>query len=181
MNDNKNSFQHRPGLDDRQKAERKLCRLFKSFGVDALAERDRLIDPFMDRALPFWRPHSGSDFAALALQEAKADLETWFATLLETHLEDRGSAVMAGRAAYLMCNGPSEWADQLLAPVDSLPEAFVFALTEGMPSALPPSELGEMRHQPYEAWSPSAFMARAIPANSGLLQSFGWRGTETPR
>ena len=181
MNNNNVSFQNHLSLDDRQAAERKLCRLFKSFGIDALADRERLIDPFLDRALLYWRPHSGSDFAALALQEANADLETWFATLLETNVEDRGSAVLAGRAAYLMCNGPSNWADQLLAPIDSLPEAFVAALAEGMPSALPPSELGEMRHQPYEAWSPTAFVARAIPANGGLLQSFGWRGTETPR
>ena len=32
MNDNNASFRHHLTLDDRQAAERKLCRLFASFG-----------------------------------------------------------------------------------------------------------------------------------------------------
>ncbi|MEM7041460.1 MAG: hypothetical protein AAF543_01485 [Pseudomonadota bacterium] len=170
MNDNSASFQDHPSLDDRQAAERKLCRLFKSFGVDALARSDRLITPYLDRAAAFWRPHSGADFAALALEEAKADLETWFAALLAGKLEDRTDAIMTGRAAYLLCNGTTKWADQLLAPLGSLPEAFVDALIDHAPSAVPPSDLGEMHHQPYEAWSPASSVLRALPANGGLMQ-----------
>lgn len=175
------SFHGQPDLDERQAAERKLCRLFKSFSVDALAHRDRLIDPYLDRAAVFWRPHSGSNFGALAVQEAKADLETWFVALLGDRLEDRGSAIMTGRAAYLMCRGPSCWADQLLAPLESLPQAFTEALSDQTTSAVPPSELGEMHHQPYQAWSPTALMSRALPVDGGLFQNLGWRGTGTSR
>ena len=69
MNDNNASFRHQLTLDDRQAAERKLCRLFGSFGIHAQAMRDRLIDPYLERAAAFWRPNSGADFAALAIQE----------------------------------------------------------------------------------------------------------------
>ncbi|MDH3663114.1 MAG: hypothetical protein OEU92_24345 [Alphaproteobacteria bacterium] len=170
MNDNNASFQGHPSLDDRQAAEQKLCRLFKSFGVDALAARDRLIDPYLERAATFWRPQSGLDFAALALQDVEADLEAWFAALLGERLEDRAAAVMTGRAAFLMCGGPSRFADQLLQPVASLPAAFVEALSAQAPCAVPEDELGEMHHQPYEAWSPTALMVRALPLERGLLQ-----------
>ena len=181
MNDSSVSFHDRPSLDDRQRAERKICRLFKSFGIDAIADRDRLIDPYLDRAAAFWRPHAGFDYAALTLQEAEQDLKTWFEALLGERLEDRAGAIMTGRAAFLMCGGPSRWADQLLRPLESLPEAFVDAFVEQSPSAVPPSDLGEMRHQPYEAWSPTAFVARTLPANGGLFQSLGWRGIGTSR
>jgi hypothetical protein len=170
MNDNNASKNGQPGLDDRQTAERKLCRLFQSFGVDALASRARLIDPYLTRAAAVWRPHTVANFAALAVQEAKADLEAWFASLLEETLEDRAAAVMTGRAAFLMCDGPGRWGDQLLLPQASLEQAFIDALREHAPSAVPPSELGEMHHQPYVAWSPSTLVFNPFPAERGLLQ-----------
>ncbi|MGI9489901.1 MAG: hypothetical protein ACR2RF_29245 [Geminicoccaceae bacterium] len=189
MNDKNASFSDRPSLDDRQAAERKLCRLFKSFGVNALVVRDRLIDPFLDRATTLWRPHVGIDFATLAVREAEADLESWFTTLLGEVLEGRAGAMMIGRAAFLMCDGPAQFADQLLLPVESLPAAFVSAMGDHVPSAVPPSEMGEMHHQPYEAWSPSTMVARALPMERGFFQglaglvrrnegstSFSWRG-----
>ncbi|NJO38788.1 MAG: hypothetical protein HC871_15770, partial [Rhizobiales bacterium] len=52
MNDNNASSHGQVSLDDRQAAERKLCRLFQSFGIDALATRGRLIDPYLDSAPP---------------------------------------------------------------------------------------------------------------------------------
>lgn len=178
-----------PSLDDRQAAERKLCRLFKSFGVDASDHRDRLIDPYLDRAVALWRPHASVDLAALALREAETDLESWFTAMLGQALEDRASAVMIGRAAFLMCDGPARFADQLLLPLESLEDAFVSEMIEHMPCPVPPSELGEMHHQPYEAWSPAAMMARALPIERGLIQGlaglvrrdegaagFSWRG-----
>ncbi|MGI9433932.1 MAG: hypothetical protein ACR2Q4_03735, partial [Geminicoccaceae bacterium] len=55
-----------PNLDDRQAAERELCRLFQSFGINATEARDRLIDPFIERATQFWRGHVGPDLAVLA-------------------------------------------------------------------------------------------------------------------
>ncbi len=181
MNDKNASFIARPGLEDRQAAERKLCRLFKSFGVEAAARRDQLIDPFLDRAATLWRPNANIDFAALAAREAEADLEAWFADLLGETLEDRASAVMAGRAAFLMAGGPARFPDLLLMPIESLPTSFEDAITDHAPSTVPPSELGEMHHQPYEAWSPTAFVARALPSEGGFFQSLGWRSTETPR
>ncbi|MEZ5931319.1 MAG: hypothetical protein R3F54_05115 [Alphaproteobacteria bacterium] len=170
MNDKNASVHGHPSLDDRQAAERKLCRLFQSFSVDALASRERLIDPYLDRAATFWRPHTGANFAALAAQEARADLEAWFAALLGDALEDRAAAVMTGRAAFLMCGAPGRWADQLLQPFEDLDAAFVDALQDHAPSAVPPSELGEMHHQPYVAWSPSVAVFKALPTERGLFQ-----------
>ncbi len=170
MNNKNASLNDHPSLDDRQAAERKLCRFFKSFGIDASAHRDRLIDPYLDRAASLWRPHASTDFAALALREAEADLETWFAAMLGQALEDRASALMIGRAAFLMCGGPTRYSGLLLLPVETLPDAFVSAISDHAPSAVPSSDIGEMHHQPYEAWSPSAMVARALPIDRGLFQ-----------
>lgn len=170
MNDKNASYRGHSSLDDRQAAERKLCRLFKSFGIDALPARGRLIDPYLDRAVAIWRPHTGTDFAALAVEEAEADLEEWFAAILGDVLEDRAAAVMTGRAAFLMCSGPVRWADQLLAPIEGLNKAFVAALIDHAPTAVPPSELGEMHHQPYEAWLPSTSSFRSLPLERNFFQ-----------
>jgi hypothetical protein len=170
MNDNNASFRHQLTLDDRQLAERRLCRLFKSFSVDALDQRDRLIDPYLERAAGFWRPHTGANFAVLAGQEADADLETWFTALLGDALEDRALAVMTGRAAFLLCSGPERWADQLLCPIDELEPAFVEAIRDHVPASVPPSELGEMHHQPYAAWSPGDMVSRALPLDRSFFQ-----------
>ena len=191
MNDKNASFSCDPSLEDRQAAERKLCRLFKSFGIDAPLARDRLIDPYLDRAAAFWRPHAGIDFAKLALEEAEADLQNWFVALLGDCLDDRNTALMTGRAAFLMCDGSSRFADLLLMPVKDLPASFVAAMLDQAPAAVPPSEIGEMHHQPYQAWSPTSALARALPIErGGMLQSlsglvrrdagagvFGWRNT----
>lgn len=177
MNDNNNaSFERHPDLNDRQAAEKTLCRFFKSFGLDALAERDRLIDPFLDRAGAYWRPNAGLDFAALALQEAEDALETWCADVLGEQLEDRAAAIMTGRAAFLMCRGPKRFQDQFLRSVDALDAAFIEAMIDHAPRAVPPSELGEMHHQPYEAWSPSAVVAYALPPIERVA-GFSWRNT----
>ena len=175
MKNNNASFKDRPSLEDCQAAERKLARFYKSFGIDALSMRDRLIDPFMDRAAAYWRPHAGLDFAALVQQEAEDELESWFAAIFGERLDVPGTAVMTGRAAFLMSGGPARFKDQLLRPIESLEDAFLHALIEHAPSAVPPSELGEMHHQPYEAWSPTAMMARALPIER--VAGFSWRNT----
>ena len=171
MNDKSASFDDHPALEDRQAAERKLCRLFKSFGIDAMSQRDRLIDPYLDSAAALWRPHASVDFAALAAREAEADLEVWFTALLGETLEDRASAVMTGRAAFLMSGGPEHFSDLLLLPIEELPVAFARAMNDQAPSAVPPSEFGEMHHQPYDAWSPASMMPRGLSSEGGLFQS----------
>ncbi len=189
MNDQNASYSDLPSLDDRQAAEQKLDRLFKSFEINAFAYRGRLIDPYLDRAAALWRPRAHEDFATLAVREAEADLEIWFAALLGDRLEDRSSSLMTGRAAFLMCSGPKHFADLFLEPLESLPAAFVAALTDHVQSAVPPSEFGDMHHQPYEAWSPTALVANTLQIEGGMLQGlaglirrdergsgFSWRG-----
>jgi hypothetical protein len=163
MNNNNASSRSLPNTEERQVAEQKLCHLFRSFGVDAAAERERLIDTFLDQAANFWRPQAGYDLGKLAVEEAETALESWFTALLEDRFGELDSAVMVGRAAFLMCDGPDSWSDQLLQPLETLPAAFVKALRDSAPSAVPPSDMGEMHHQPYEAWSPTAAFASAIP------------------
>lgn len=194
MNDKEDvSGRHHPGLGEWQEAERKLCRLFKSFGVDALEARDRLIDPYLDRALTFWRSHSGLEFTALTVEEAHSDLEIWFRSLFGDQLASEGSAIMIGRAAFLMCGGAKRWGDVLLQPVDDLADAFVAALRQHAPQAVPPSEMGDMHHQPYEAWSVPAMLAKALPIDRPVVPGFGslirrdgrgfafnWRDTGSP-
>lgn len=170
MNKKRASLRDQLSLDDRQAAERKLNCLFRSFGIDASASREKLIDPYVKRAALSARAPGGPDVAALAVQEAETDLEDWFAALLGDKLEDWSTAVMIGRAAFLMCDGPTRWADQFLKPLESLDDRFVKGIADHAPSAVPPSNLGEMRHQPYDAWLPSLAALRAKAANGSLFQ-----------
>lgn len=172
MNNNVSS-RHHPNLDDRQAAERKLCRLFQSFGIDAMAASDRLIAPFIDRAAQFWRSHGGLDLASLALEEAEADLRAWFADLLHLEEGDERTALTTGRAAFLISGGPKRFADMFLRPKDALSLEFLDALRDHAPLAVPPSDHGEMKHQPYETWSLRHVVARAMPVDKGPMQGLG--------
>jgi hypothetical protein len=162
-----------PNLDDRQAAERKLCRLFDSFGINAADARDRLIDPFIDRAIQFWRGHVGPDLAVLAFDEAEFDLRAWFVEILGDEEAIGDSPVMIGRAAFLMCGGPERWSTWLLSPVAGLPAEFLDDLRAHVTTAVPPSDIGEMDHQPYESWSIPNMVARALPLDQRLIQGFG--------
>lgn len=187
---NNASGRHLLDLASRQTAERKLCRLFQSFGIDPLAERARLIDSYIDRARTFWQTHAGLDIGTFAVDEAKADLAAWFSALLGDQKGGEGSPVMVGRAAYLMCDGPVRWPQLLLAPLEDLPAEFVEALRREALTPIPPSEDGDMAHQPYDAWSLHDMVLRMLPVDRHLVQGlaaairrdgrilgFGWRNT----
>lgn len=181
MNNNNVSGRHHPNLDDRQAAERKLCRLFQSFGIDAMAVADRLIDPFVNRAAQFWRSYGGLDLASLALDEAEFDLRIWFADLLGHDDENERAPLMTGRAAFLMCGGPKRFAAMFLRPRDELSVDFLDAMRHHLPIAVPPSEHGDMHQQPYEAWSLRHVIAKAMPIDKGMIMiqrlGFGWRNS----
>ncbi len=188
-NDNA-SGRHHLDLASRQAAERKLCRLFQSFGIDPEAERARLIDSYVDHALAFCQTHAGLDIGAFAVDEARADLAAWFKALLGDQTGVEGSPIMIGRAAYLMCDGPTRWPHLLLAPLEDLPAEFVRALRREALAPIPPSEDGDMAHQPYDAWSLHDMALRMLPVDRHLVQGltamlrrdgrvlgFGWRNT----
>ena len=182
MKNNNASDRHLPGCDELDIAERKLRRLFLSFGIDAELQRDRLIDPYIKRAAQYGRRQSEADLARLTIDEVNIDLGDWFNRLLDDRLGGLDSPVMVGRAAFWMCGGPDKWQDQLLRSPDALDASFVMALRESAPNAVPPSDAGDMHHQAYEAWSPTAALARALPVDRGLFSSFQslfWRGTDT--
>ncbi|MGI9452254.1 MAG: hypothetical protein ACR2QH_16685 [Geminicoccaceae bacterium] len=167
------SSRHHPNLDDRQAAERELCRLFKSFGIDAMAAPDRLIAPFIDRAAQFWHSHGGLDLASLALEEASVDLRAWFGDLLSHEEGGERAALTTGRAAFLLSGGPKRFADMFLRQKDELSVEFLDAIRNHVPLAVPPSDHGDMKHQPYEAWSFRHVVAKAMPIDKGLMQGLG--------
>lgn len=172
-NNNSVVSQHHPSVDDRQAAERKLCRFFMSFGINAMVERERLIDPFIMRAIQFWRAHGSLDLASLALDEAEIDLRAWFAGIFDQDGEDADRSMMTGRAAFLMCGGPKHFLDLFLLPVDALPSGFIDMMRHHAPVAVPPSDLGEMHHQPYEAWSLRHVLAKAGPFERSMMHTLG--------
>ena len=174
MNNNNNApGWHHPNLDDRQAAERKLCRLFASFGIDAMTARERLIDPFIMKAAQFWRGHSGLDFAALAQDEAEMALTAWFTDIFAVDDQSEPASVVMGRAAFLMCDGPDRFADLFLVSIEDLPAEFVAMMRRHAPMLLPPSDQGEMNHQPYEAWSVRHVLAKASPVDKSFMQALG--------
>ena len=79
------------------------------------------------------------------LQRKKLKLISRIGSLLYSaqRLESRALAVMTGRAAFLLCDGPKCWAEEFLAATDTLNPAFVEALVEQAPSSVPPSELAK--------------------------------------
>jgi len=160
-------------LDDRQAAERKLCRLFSSFGIDAMADRERLIVPFVVRAAQFWRGHHGVDFASLVLDEAEIELKAWFAEIFDVENVDGRTALVTGRAAFLMCDGSMRFSSLFLLPVDDLPNDFIQAMRDHAPLSVPPNDVGDMHHQPYEAWSIRHVVAKAVPIDKSMTQMFG--------
>jgi len=168
--------------EERHIAEKKIGYLFQSFGINAETQRDRLIYPYLDRAAQYGRRQSQSDLARFAIEEVEADLDRWFGAILEDQLGELDSPVMVGRAAFWMCDGPNRWSDQLLLSQDELAAPFVAALRDSTPNAVPPSDIGEMHHQPYEAWSPTSALTRALPFERGSLisnmQNLLWRDTD---
>jgi hypothetical protein len=194
-NNNSPASRHHPGLDHRQAAERRLCRLFASFGIDALLARERLIDPFIERAGEFRRSHRSLDLATLAADEAEMELGRWFTALIGLDEAEAGSlpasgALMTGRAAFLMCAGPARFADMFLRPLDELSAEFIAAVRDHAPLAVPPSEHGDMHHQPYQTWSLRHVLAWAVPVDRSMMPmwglvfrrdgrnlGFGWRNT----
>ena len=181
MRNNNASDRNLLDSEECQIAEQKLCHLFRSFGIDAKRQRDRLIDPYIERAAQYGRRQSALDLARWAVDEVYIDLDHWFSTVLDDRLGELDDATMVGRAAFWMCGGPAQWSDQLLRSPDDLPASFMSALRGSAPRSVPPSDLGEMHHQPYEAWSPTAALTRRLPVDRGLIssiQSFFWRGTD---
>lgn len=162
---------HHPSLDHLEAAERKLSRFFGSFGIDAMTSRERFIDPFVARAARFWRAHGGLDFASVALEEAEAEVQDWLSGILESDEADQRATLMAGRAAFLMCGGAKRFQSEFLMPVDVLPDDFVAAMRRHAPKTVPPSDYGDMHHQPYEAWSFRHVMGTA-PFDRGMMQGF---------
>ena len=172
MNDNNMAGLRHLNLDDRQAAERKLSRLFGSFGIDAMAARERLIDPFISRAAQFWRGHHGGDFASLVMDEAEIELQAWFTRILGAEDENGRMSLMTGRAAFLMCGGARRFSDLFLLPIEDLPGDFVQAMRDHAPQAVPPNDDGEMHHQPYEAWSIRQVVAKAMPIDRSVMPAF---------
>ncbi|MGH1479900.1 MAG: hypothetical protein ACRBM6_14480 [Geminicoccales bacterium] len=174
MNNNNNVVsRHHPSLTDRQAAERKLCRFFASFGIDAMLAHERLITPFIKRAEQFWRAHGGADLASLALEEAEIDVTAWFADVLDLAPPHDRTSVVIGRASFLMCGSLERSIDLFLMPVEDLPNDVISAMRRRAPSAVPPSIEGDMHHQPYEAWSVRNVLPKVAPFDKGIAQTFG--------
>lgn len=174
MNHKKNAVsRHVPNLDDRQAAERTLCKYFSSFGIDAIVDRERLIDPFIERAAQFWRGSHGANFASLALDEAETAAGIWFADVLAFDHRDEPTSVMTGRAAFMMCDGPTCFAHLFLLPIDQIPAEFIDIMRHHAPITTPPSDQGDMHHQPYEAWSLRRAAAKAPSIDKWFIQLIG--------
>lgn len=172
---NKNGVvsRYQPNLDERQAAERKLCRFYASFGINAMADPERLIAPFLIRAEQFWRAHGETELAALALEEAEIDVTAWFAEILGMDTPHEHTSLMAGRAAFLMCDDQEHHAELFLMPVEDLPEDFIAEMRDNAPSTVPPSIYGDMHHQPYEAWSVRHVMPKPASFDKGMVQALG--------
>ncbi len=172
-NNNNLVSRYHPSLDDQQAAEGKLCRFFASFGVDAMVERERLIDSFILRASRFRRSHGGFDLASLALDEAEIEVRAWFAKVFGIDDSDERTLLMTGRAAFLMCGGEKRFSSLFLTPIEDLPTGFIKAMHDHAPAAVPPHDLGDMHHQPYEAWSFRHVMMKAVPIDRSLMHALG--------
>ncbi|HET6518533.1 MAG TPA: hypothetical protein VFG47_01770 [Geminicoccaceae bacterium] len=164
-----------------REAERLLGHYFEGFGLSDPHRLDRLVDDTLAR-VPLRR--AGDDVAAAALAAAEARVAAWFARVLgrgERPEEEQRAAALAGRAAFLLCDGPTAWPDAFLS--ERPPQAFVAALRLAAPEPTPPPEPSVMPAQDLRPWSTAdlvptatARAVRPLHAALGVLLSLAhWR------
>jgi hypothetical protein len=156
----------------RQDVERRLAHYFSSFGLTDPQRLDHLIgDVLAD--VPFRQAND----ADAALKAAETHVAAWFAQVLGV-AGDAAATVVAGRAAFLLCNGPARWQRAFLR--NPPPKAFFAAMQRATveptptpaPCAMPPQEL--------EFWSVADLLQcwRNRPARvtfGSLLSLMHWR------
>jgi hypothetical protein len=173
-----------------REAERLLGHYFEGFGLTDPRQIDRLVGDALDRVPP---DRTGDEVAAAALAAAEARVAAWFARVLdrgggvggdaERPEEQRptAAAALAGRAAFLLCDGPTAWPEAFLA--DRPPQAFVAALRLAAPEPTPPAAPSVMPPQDLRPWAladllpaVAAQILRPLNAGLGLLLSLAhWR------
>ena len=136
---------------DDQAVSDALKRWLAGFGVRMDARTQAMIDDWRHRALAVWPQFPEAELADLAIAEAEADLNRWFAGVLGTELIGDQPPARAGRAAYLLCGAGRRWPGCFLSP-DPLPEHVAAALRDAVPPATPPAHPGSMPEQALESW-----------------------------
>jgi hypothetical protein len=158
----------------RRDAERRLDGYFRGFGVSEPEQLERLVGDVLAR-LPVRRVDDDVD--AAALEAAEARVAAWFARVLgrgddgDADGGDSAAVLLAGRAAFLLCDGPARWSDAFLR--DPPPPALVAAMRRAAVEPVPPPEPAAMPSQDLAFWSLADLLPPRLPkpthAAVGLL------------
>lgn len=151
-----------------REAERRLARYFQGFGVGDPRRLARLIED----ALAGIPAHGVDDVADAAMRAAEARVGAWFVRVLgRDGADEPAAAALAGRAAFLLCDGPTRWPGAFLRRRP--PRAFVAALRRAAVEATPAPEPCVMVPQELAFWSPAdlvrPWLARPARLTVGLL------------
>ena len=142
----------------RRDAERRLDGYFRGFGVSEPEQLERLVGDVLARL-----PVRGEDdhAAAAALEAAEARVAAWFARVLGRDGGDPAAVLLAGRAAFLLCDGPARWSNAFLR--DRPPPAFVAAMRRAAVEPVPPPEPAAMPAQDLAFWSLADLLPPRLP------------------
>jgi hypothetical protein len=171
---------HRPSAEqEHDAAEREatqaLERFLAGFGMAGEHGR-RLTERLLAGARRHRRDHPQFGLAQCATVHAEEQFEAWLAALLGPELAAGQSALVAGRAAFLSCQGASAWPELVLVH-DHLPEPFVTAMRAAVPPLAPMPAPATMPAQALESWS----IVDATRAALDLLAvSFAWAANARP-
>jgi len=139
----------------RRRSAARLAALFDDLGVREPAERDRLVDRFLDDCATAGEPPGA------APARAERALEAWFAALIGGSLRDRDPAAAArrGRAVWLLIEADAQFPGALLA--EPVPPALVAAVRGNALTAVPAER---PRPMPVQALSRTRRGRVALPA-----------------
>lgn len=147
-----------------------VCSFIAGFGLDPADCRD-LVERLVAGAPADRCGQPDKPCAQCVLEHVEQLFEDWLAAVLgPEHLGDLAPLVV-GRAAFLLCGGPSLWSELVLIH-DDLPAAFTDAMRTAVPSPTPVPAPGAMAAQSLESWSlaqAANLVGGALGAQAALL------------
>jgi hypothetical protein len=156
-------YASQPVDSERGEARGAVCSFLAGFGLDPADCRD-LVERLVAGALAYRHGQPDKPLAQCAFEHAEQAFEAWLAAVLgREHLGDLAPLVV-GRAAFLLCEGPTRWSELVLIH-DDLPAAFTDAMRAAVPPPTPVPAPGVMAAQSLESWS----VAQAANLVSGAL------------
>lgn len=109
----------------------------------------RLILQILERAARRHAENPKLDPTSLAAEEIEAEMDRWFATVLDERDQPHERIAVDGRVALLLCDGPQKWSYAFL-DEKNIPQEFTKAMKAGAIAAGPNMAVSSMVPRPID-------------------------------